>query len=129
MLAFFRRIVNSRVGVIVTFAVLILIALAFGLGDVTGLRSGAGIGGSSVAKVDGEAIGAGDLRTAVRTQFEEARREDPRLDLPQFVAAGGYEATLARLINERAIDRFGDGVGMRVDTKLVDGQLASFPGL
>lgn len=129
MLAFFRRIINSRVGVIVTFGVLILIALAFGLGDVTGLSGGTSIGGSSVAKVGGDAIGAADLRTAVRSQFEDARQQDPRLDMPTFVSGGGYDATLQRLINERAIDRFGDTIGMRVGKKLVDGQLASFPGL
>lgn len=129
MLAFFRRIIQSRVGVIVAFAVLLLIALAFGMGDISNLGSGLSGGGGSVATVAGDTIGTAELRNAARTQMEDARRQDPRLDMAQFVAAGGFEATLERLINERAVDRFGRDVGMRVGKKLVDGQLASFPGL
>ena len=55
MLGFFRRIINSRVGVIVSGLVLGIIALAFALGDITGLRS-TGITGSSVASVGGEKV-------------------------------------------------------------------------
>lgn len=41
MLSFFRRIIYSRIGAGVVIAGLILIALAFGLSDITGLRSAA----------------------------------------------------------------------------------------
>ncbi len=39
MLSFFRRIINSKAGVVVTFIVLGVIALAFAAGDITGLAA------------------------------------------------------------------------------------------
>jgi peptidyl-prolyl cis-trans isomerase D len=129
MLAFFRRIINSRVGVVVTLGVLILIALAFVVGDVTTAGGGFNFGGGSVAKVGGDAITPTQLRDETRSQFEQARAQAPQLDLATFVSEGGFDATLQRLINERAIDAFGNEVGMRVGKQLVDGQLLSFPAL
>ena len=128
MLAFFRRIINSRVGVVVTLGVVVLIALAFVLGDVTSLST-VSFGGGSVAKVGGAAITPTELREETRTQFEQARAQSPQLDMATFVNGGGFDATLQRMINQEAIDAFGDEVGMRVGKSLVDGQLLSFPGL
>ena len=56
MLSFFRRIINSKAGVIVTFIVLGIIAIAFAAGDVSNIAGKAGgLTGSTVAKV-GDAI-------------------------------------------------------------------------
>ena len=42
MLSFFRRIINSKAGVVVTFIVLGVIAIAFAAGDVTNIAGMAG---------------------------------------------------------------------------------------
>jgi peptidyl-prolyl cis-trans isomerase D len=130
MLAFFRRFINSRVGVIVAFVVLLLIALSFGLGDVAGISSGGmGLGGSSVAKVGGSTVSAAELRSGVTNGVDGARQENPAITVGDFIAQGGFDATLERLINGQSLWEFGNDQGMRVGKKLVDSQLASFPSL
>ena len=128
MLAFFRRIVNSRVGIVVTFAVLVMIALAFGMGDITNLGNGLSGGGSTVATVGGAKVDAVEVRNAARNAVDAAHQQDPRADMAGFIAAGGFEATVERVINGRALAEFARKRGMRVGTKLIDGQIAGLPG-
>ncbi len=130
MLGFFRRIINSRVGIIVTFAVLAVIALAFAAGDVTGLRTtSGGMSGTSVAKVGGTAIGSADFSKQARDALEGARQQQPTLDMNAFVSGGGLDATLERMINGLAMEEFGHDQGLAVGKQLVDGQLASYSSL
>ena len=130
MLSFFRRIINSKVGVVVTLGVLAVIALAFAAGDVTGLRTGGlGLTGSSVAKVDGEAIGTDAFKARVQTEMEGFRQQQPTLDINSFVAQGGADGTLERLVTALAFEHFGDEEGMAVSKRSIDGELASIPGL
>ena len=131
MLTFFRRIINSRVGVIVTLGVLAVIALAFAAGDVSGLRTQgmAALGSGGVAKVGSESITPAQLRTRAAAEFDAARQQQPTLTMAQFVAGGGVDATLQRMITGIAFSRFGQQQGMVVSKRAVDGQIASIPGL
>lgn len=130
MLGFFRRFVNSKVGVIVTFIVLGVIALAFAAGDVTNLATGSGgITGNNVAKVGGASVTAADLRQRAQQQVEAAREQQPTADMAGFLAQGGLEQTLESLITTTALQQFGHDQGMIVSKRLVDGQIASIPGL
>lgn len=132
MLSFFRRLVRSKVGLVVTFVILGLIAFAFASGDVTSLRSDgiAGLAGAGeVADVGKARVTGPELRTRVGQEMEAIRQQQPTLDLAQFVAGGGFEATLERLINAMALQEFGSGQGMLVSKRAVDGQIASIPGL
>lgn len=128
MLSFFRRIINSKAGVIVTFIVLGVIAIAFAAGDVTNISSMAGgITGSQVAKVGDAKITANDLRSAVQNEVASYRQEQPTLDVAQFIAAGGFEGTLQREITGLSLEQFGKDQGMVVSRRLIDGQIASIP--
>jgi peptidyl-prolyl cis-trans isomerase D len=131
MLTFFRRLINSRVGVIVTLGVLVVIALAFAAGDVSGLRTQgmAALAGDGVAKVGGETITATELRSRVQNEFDAARQQQPTLTMAQFVGGGGVDSTLQRLMTGMALARFGGKEGMVVSRRAVDGALASIPGL
>ena len=130
MLGFFRRLINSRLGIIITLGTLIVIGLAFAAGDVSGLRTQgmSAITGDSVAKVGGRSITTAELRARVANEFDGARQQQPTLTMAQFVAGGGVEGTLQRLVNGMAVTRFGDDQGMVVSKRAVDGQLASIPG-
>lgn len=128
MLSFFRRLINSRVGVIVTFGVLIVIALAFAASDITGLSSGTGgLVGSSVAKVDGESVGAADIRRRAQEEVQAARQQQPTFDLAQFVATGGVEALVERSVNSLALEAFGKDEGLAVSRALVGSELRNIP--
>lgn len=131
MLSFFRRLVNSRVGVIVTLVVLVLIALAFAAGDVSGLRTRgmSALSGNNVASVGGQSLGVADLRQQVETEVEGLRQQQPTLTMPAFLAQGGLEGTFERMVTGLALVRFAGDQGMVAGKRLVDGQLASIPGL
>lgn len=130
MLSFFRRIINSKAGVIVTFIVLGVIAIAFAAGDVSNVTSmGGGIGGAQVAKVGDAKVGNAELRQAVNAEVEAYRREQPTLDVATFIAQGGLDGTLQRIVNGMALEEFGHDQGMVVSRRAVDGQIASIPAL
>ncbi len=132
MLAFFRRLTHSKVGVVITFIVLGVIALAFAAGDITGLSSmtgGAGITGGDVAKVGKAEVTVNELKTQAQTQLEGFRQEQPTLDMATFVNQGGLDGTLDRIISSMALEQFGRAQGMVVSKRAVDGQIASIPAL
>ncbi|MGI4948283.1 MAG: peptidyl-prolyl cis-trans isomerase [Janthinobacterium lividum] len=129
MLQFFRRIVSSRVGVIVTFGVLVLIAILFGLGDVTGFMGGGGVAGSSIATVGGTDLATGEMRRTVDAEFQAAQGEQPTLTMAQFVDGGGVDGAVERAIGGLALEIFGHRQAMVVSKRAVDGQIASIPSL
>lgn len=128
MLSFFRRIINSKAGVIVTFIVLGVIAIAFAAGDVSNIAGMAGgLTGSTVAKVGSAKVTVDDLRTAAQNEVAAYRQEQPTLDMAQFIAAGGFEGVLQREVTGLSLEQFGKDQGMVVSRRLVDGQIASIP--
>lgn len=128
MLGFFRRIINSRVGVIVTMGVLGLIAIAFALGDITGLQTG-GASGATVAKVGGQSVNETELTRRVQDELRGAQQRNPGLEMSQLVAEGGVEAILDRMLNGLALQAFGHDQGMVVSKALVGSELRNIPGL
>ena len=130
MLSFFRRIINSKAGIVVTFIVLGVIALAFAAGDITGLGSGAGaLSGGNVATVGGQKVGAAELRSRVQTELQAARQQQPTATMEQLLEQGGLQSVLDRTINGLALERFGHDQGMVVSKRSIDGVIASIPGL
>jgi peptidyl-prolyl cis-trans isomerase D len=128
MLAFFRRIINSRLGVLITGGVLAVIALAFALSDVSGLSAG-GVTGGSVASVGGERVAEAELTQRVQTELRGAQQRNPNVDMAQFVAAGGVESVLDRMVNGIALDVYGRKQGMVVSRALVGSELRAIPAL
>ena len=63
MLQFFRRFTKSRFGLIAVFLFLGVMALAFAVGDITGLRSTeGGTGGNVIAQVGNRKVTDTDVR-------------------------------------------------------------------
>ncbi|MBW6525588.1 SurA N-terminal domain-containing protein [Sphingomonas sp. RHCKR7] len=127
MLTFFRGLIHSKVGVIVTFGVLIVIALAFAAGDVTGLASSTGLVGHPIASVDGENVTAADIRQQARDELTQVRQEQPTLDMAQFVQLGGLDAVINRNVSALALETFGRDQGMRVSRALIGSELKAIP--
>lgn len=131
MLSFFRRLINSKVGLFVTFAALILLALAFAAGDVTGLGSGSfgGMTGTNVATVGRRSVTAADLRADAQRVMDGYRRQYPQLTMAEFVDKGGLDFALEGKINSLAVEAFGNSQGMRVGKALIDNEIATAPSL
>lgn len=128
MLGFFRRIIHSRFGIIITMGVLGVIALAFALGDITGLQS-AGVSGATVAKVGGESVSETDLTRRVQDELRGAQQRNPSVDMSQLLAAGGVESVLDRMLNGLALQEFGEDQDMVVSRALVGSELRNIPAL
>ncbi len=130
MLSFFRRLISSRIGIIVAFGILGLIAFAFAAADVTDIRSNGLASSDGGAATIGDAqISAAELKERAQAELDALRQERPTLDMNQFIAGGGLDGTLERLINGLALEQFGKQQGMVVSKKVIDGQIASIPSL
>ncbi|ONF95039.1 peptidylprolyl isomerase [Sphingomonas jeddahensis] len=129
MLGFFRRIINSRFGVVVTMGVLGVIALAFALGDITGLQSSGGASGATVAKVGGEDVSEAELTQRVQDELRGAQQRNPGVDMAQLVAAGGVEGVLDRMLAGLSLQAFGEDQGMVVSRALIGSELRNIPAL
>ncbi|SOB87038.1 peptidyl-prolyl cis-trans isomerase D [Sphingomonas guangdongensis] len=129
MLQFFRRLTKSKVGIVITFGVLIIIALAFAAGDITNIRgqSGGTLGGGEVAEVGDTKVTEVELRQRAQTAFNGYRQQQPTLDIATFVAGGGLTAVIDRTINGLALYHFAQDVGLAASKRAVDGEIASIP--
>ncbi|MGJ3628092.1 SurA N-terminal domain-containing protein [Sphingomonas sp. MMS24-JH45] len=128
MFSFIRRLINSRVGVLITFGVLAVIALAFAAGGVTGLAGNTGIlGGENVATVGNKGVSSTDLRRRVQDELRSARQQQPEIDMAALVNAGAVEGLLDRLVTGIALQAFGEANGMRVSRALVGSELKNIP--
>jgi peptidyl-prolyl cis-trans isomerase D len=131
MLTFFRKIIFSRIGALVTLIIVGLIGVAFGLGDVTGLRSNA-LGGQSAATaatVGNDSVSVTDLRNSTNALLERARGQQPQATMEMLLQQGGLELTLNQQLNEMAMEQFAQGQGVRVGKSLIDNQIANIPGI
>src|SRR5262245_33973347 len=103
MLSFFRRLIKSRFGIILTLAFVGLIAVAFAMSDVTGLWSKTGNTANVVARVGDHEITETELRQRVQVAFNNARQQNPQLDMARFVASGAVDQILDLMIDEYAV--------------------------
>lgn len=128
MLGFFRRFINSKGGVVVTFIVLGIIALAFAAGDVTGLgHSVGGMTSKNVAEVGGDEITEAELVGQTKNALRNVQQQQPTADMAGLIQANGVERLLEQLIDQRAAARFATDQGMIVSKQSVDGVIASIP--
>lgn len=131
MLTFFRKIIFSRVGALVTLIVVGLIGIAFGLGDVTGLRSNA-LGGQSAATaatVGNDSVSVADVRNATDGMLNMYRNQAPQLTMAEFIGRGGLDGPFESRLNSMAMEQFAHSQGIRVGKSLMDNQIANIPGV
>ena len=129
MLSILRRLTGSKIGVFVTLAALVVIALAFAAGDITQYSSGAGSSAQSdtVATVGKVKVGTDELKTDTQNEMNAYRQQNPELTMAQYIQGGGFDATLQRMINSLALEQFGRDQGMAVSKRSIDGQIAGIP--
>ena len=129
MIGFFRRFFQSKIGLGLTLAFLVVIAIAFASGDVA--NSGGPLGGVSageqVAIVGDRKIDADELSRATSAALDIARQQNPTLTMEVFLAEGGMEQVLDRLIDQAAISEFAKSMGFRASDRLIDSEILQIP--
>lgn len=129
MLSFIRRLINSKIGLAVTLGFVVLLGLAFAFSDISHQGARGSASGDVAVKVGDKTISVTDLRKAVQDDINQYRQQTPTLDMAQFVAGGGFDATLERLIDSTALRQYAQGQGMVVGKPAVDALIATQPGL
>lgn len=128
MLEGFRNIFKSKVGMGITLAMLLVIALSFVSGDVanTGMFGGVA-GGDRVATVGDEKVGTADLTRAANDALSRIKQTDPTLTMAYFVKQGGIERVLDEIIDRFALAEYGREHGLRAGDRLIDSEIAMIP--
>lgn len=131
MISFIRRFITNPIGAAVALGFVALMGLLFVLGDNAATSTGAsGAAKGDVAVTVGKTkITVAELRAAAQRDVDQYRQQNPQLDMAGFVAGGGFEATLERMIDSAAFRAYAAQQGMVVSKKSVDGIIASQPGL
>lgn len=127
MITAIRAMFASTIGKFLALGFVVLVGLAFALGDVTGNSSFGGLGGANVAKVGSEQIGVGELRERARQAYNQARQQQPGLTMAAFVESGALDQVLDQLIEGLAFDQFATDMGFSVSKRLIDGRIADLP--
>lgn len=127
MLDSFRRLSNSKIGLVVLALVGGLIGLGFVTADMQNLGVGGAGGGSgdTIAKVGRQKIGYIELQDRATRAFEAARQERPELTIQQFVRQGGVDQVLVQMADSLALEQFARQQGFGVSRRMEDAQIAS----
>ncbi|WP_353204649.1 SurA N-terminal domain-containing protein [Sphingomonas sp.] len=131
MISFIRRFITNPIGATVALGFVALMGLIFVLSDRAGL-SGSGSSaarGDVAVTVGNKTITVAELRAAAQRDVDQYRQQNPQLDMAGFVAGGGFEATVERMIDSAAFRAYAKQQGMIVSKKSVDGIIASQPSL
>ena len=130
MLQFIRGLIHSKWGAWAALGFFALIALAFGLGSVTGNSPlGSAVGGDRAATIGNAKVGTAELAQEANRELEQARQRDPKLSMKAFVAGGGFEQTAEQMFDRVAISVFGANNGIIAGKRLVDSELTKIPSL
>ncbi|WP_343519171.1 SurA N-terminal domain-containing protein [Sphingomonas sp.] len=126
MLTFLRRVLFSTAGKIIALLLLIVIAVAFALGDITNL-GGSRPSDGALVQVGDRKVTSVELQQRLKNALERARQQQPTLDMTQFVAMGGFDQVLDDIVNRLALEAYASEHGMAVSKAAIDGEIASSP--
>lgn len=126
MMQSFRKFFSSKIGLGLTLAFLVLIALAFASSDVAGSNTFGGVaGGNRIAVVGDRKIGTGEMDTIVRNRVNTQRQQDPTLTMEDFINDGEFDALLEAQFDRFAIAEFAHKYGFEAGKRLIDSEIAA----
>lgn len=127
MISFFRNFFQSKIGLPIFIAFLLLVALAFAASDITGSTFGGISGGERAALVGDDAISTSELASTANSALNQVRQQDPTLTMPVFVDQGGFDEVLKQLIDRYAVGGFAEKYGLRAGENLVNSEILQIP--
>lgn len=124
MLQFFRNLFKTKLGLLITFGFLALIAVAFATADVANTGSFGGVaGGDRVAVVGDTKISTSELARAATQALDRARQQNPTLSMPAFIAQGGLDQVLNAMIDRTALAEYARDQGFRAGDNLINSEI------
>ena len=126
MLSIFRKGVSSKIAL----GILALIMIAFivtGIERPLGGLGGGTLVGDSVIRVGDSTVSPAELRRRIELGLENAKQQNPALDMAGFIQAGGVEQTVDGVVSELTLAEYGKSQGLTASRKLIDGEIASIP--
>lgn len=124
MLQFFRNMFKTKLGLLLTFGFVALIALAFATADVSNTGTFGGVaGGDRVAVVGDTKISTAELSRAANQALDRARQQNPTLSMPAFLAQGGLDQVLNQLVDRAAIAEYARDHGFRTGDNLINSEI------
>ncbi|MFM7348425.1 MAG: SurA N-terminal domain-containing protein, partial [Erythrobacter sp.] len=123
MISFFRRFINSKIGLPIVLAFLALMALAFAASDITGATFGGISSGDRMAVVGGKSVPISDLTVATNNALTQVREQNPTLTMPEFVQQGGFDQVVTQLIDRFVVGEYAKRHGLRAGENLVNSEI------
>lgn len=129
MLSMFRNFIKSRVGLIVVFVFLGLIAVIFAFTSGNGLERFSASRGNVLAKVGNHEITDADLQTEIDNFIKRQRAQGQNVTMEQFLASPLYDQMIDQLVAYAALEEFSKNSGMNADSTLIESDIANNPDL
>ncbi|MBC2777619.1 peptidyl-prolyl cis-trans isomerase [Parasphingopyxis marina] len=127
MITFFRRLFNTKLGVVIAMLFVALIALAFGLADISapgGMFSG---GGTTVASVNGTDVDEDRVALMAQRALDNARTEQPNANMGDFIDSGALNDVIDQYVRSEALRMFANDHGILVSDDLVNAAIRDIP--
>ena len=128
MISLFRRLIGSRLGAALGLLFLALVAFAFAAGDVSstgGFGSLTSFGSPGTTKIGSQSLPESEVQSRVQRVFEQQRRENPGMQIAQFLELGAVPQIYKQLVAGIALEEYAHKQGIYVSKRMVDAQIAS----
>jgi peptidyl-prolyl cis-trans isomerase D len=130
MLQVVRRKATKWVAFLILAIVLLaMVVTGFGTDGMGGLGSfgGGQQRSETLATVGGRTVTEQQLRDLVTRQFNQARQQNPALDMNAFLATGAFDQILNTLIVGEAVSEFGSAQGLIASQRMIDREIVNIP--
>ncbi|MBB5685083.1 peptidylprolyl isomerase [Sphingobium boeckii] len=128
MITFFRRLINSKIGIAICLGFLIIIGIAFAAGDISSsMGSSSGLSSTTVAEVGKKDITNTEIVDRANAILSQQRQQTPGLDMATFLQQGGFEDILERSINSVGMTEFARKAGFGVSKRQIDAEILRIP--
>jgi peptidyl-prolyl cis-trans isomerase D len=127
MLTFFRRGITAKIMLgVLAIGLFAIVITGFGTGGM-GLGDLGGLRGSTVATVEGHRITTTELTDEANRQLAGMRRQQPELDMANFLRRGALEQIADQMVTIAATVAFAREQGLAVSKRMIDREIASVP--
>jgi peptidyl-prolyl cis-trans isomerase D len=131
MIAFFRRVTKSKIGLGILAAAMLAIVIGFAAADLsnfgTGMSGLTGMSSTTLARVGDQEVSEREMSEFMQKRLQAAREQNPDADYASIV--GDFDKVLSELIDAKTLIAFADKFGLNLSKRLIDAEIANLPGV